>query len=77
MDLKGYIEIAIFKLGSKETRARIARKWGVSIGENSHLYSMDFGSEPYLISIGNQCRIAAGVKFITHDGAVGVLRRMG
>ena len=38
---------------------------------------MGFGSEPYLISIGNQCTISTGVQFITHDGGIGVLRRAG
>ena len=33
-----------------------------------------FGSEPYLIEIGCNVTITEGVKFITHDGGVAVLR---
>ncbi len=40
------------------------------IGKRLHM----FGGEPYLIEIGNQVTIAEDVKFITHDGGVGVLR---
>ena len=36
--------------------------------------NISFGSEPYLIKIGNGVRIAADVKFLTHDGAVGIFR---
>lgn len=34
-----------------------------------------FGSEPYLITIGQNVEITAGVVFITHDGAAWTLRR--
>lgn len=53
------------------------KKKGLTIGENCELYpSASFGSEPYLISIGNHVRINAGVVFVTHDGGVWVLRGM-
>lgn len=51
-----------------------ARKSGVKIGKNCRIYSCKFGSEPYLISIGNNCEITSGVIFITHDGATWVFR---
>ncbi|WP_187149389.1 hypothetical protein [Treponema endosymbiont of Eucomonympha sp.] len=35
-----------------------------------------FGSEPYLIAIGNNVRITDGVCFITHDGGLWTLRKM-
>ena len=35
---------------------------------------VDFGSEPYLIKIGNNVTITDGVKFLTHDGGCRVLR---
>ena len=48
---------------------------GMKIGNNCEIYSSaSFGSEPYLISIGNHVRINSGVSFITHDGGVWVLR---
>ena len=51
------------------------RKQGVKIGENCEIYkSANFGSEPYLIEIGNNVRINSGVEFVTHDGGLWVLR---
>ncbi len=51
---------------------------GGVIGEGCDIFpDVFFGSEPYLISIGNNVRITFGVKFITHDGGVWTLRKMG
>ena len=36
-------------------------------GNNVRLYTNDFGTEPYLIYIGNNVTCAANVHFITHD----------
>lgn len=36
-----------------------------------------FGTEPYLIRVGKNCLFAAGVNFITHDGAISVLNNLG
>jgi acetyltransferase-like isoleucine patch superfamily enzyme len=35
----------------------------------------DFGSEPYLVSVGNRVGFAAGVVIITHDGGTLVFNR--
>jgi len=45
------------------------RQLGMQIGKNNRIYPPSLGGEPYLIKIGNHCTIAAGVSFITHDGA--------
>jgi acetyltransferase-like isoleucine patch superfamily enzyme len=39
------------------------------MGNNCRIYTKGFGSEPFLISIGNHCTITSGVVFITHDGS--------
>lgn len=53
------------------------KKMGIKIGENCEIYdNISWGSEPYMISIGNHVRISNGVRFITHDGGVWVLRNM-
>ncbi len=44
------------------------RRQGVKIGKNCCIYSRAFGSEPYLVSIGDHVQITAGVKFFTHGG---------
>lgn len=61
---------------------RMAREMGVRFveepGKEKCLILSDpfamFGSEPYLITIGKNVEITAGVVFITHDGAVWTLR---
>ena len=35
---------------------------------------VDFGSEPYLITLGNNVRISSRVQFITHDGGTWAFR---
>ncbi|GAB2795867.1 hypothetical protein GCM10027275_46460 [Rhabdobacter roseus] len=46
-----------------------ARFCGVQIGNNCRIYIKDFGTEPFLITIGNKVTIASGVRLITHDGS--------
>lgn len=54
------------------------RKRGMLIGENCDISkSANFGSEPWLIKIGNNVRITQKVQFITHDGGLWTLRKMG
>ena len=43
--------------------------------EKTAIYSfLDFSTEPYLIEIGDNVRIASGTIFLTHDGAVNCFR---
>lgn len=51
------------------TVERLARFNGVKIGVNCDIQDVIFGSEPYLLSIGNHVQITAGTKFFTHGGA--------
>lgn len=52
------------------------KKQGVEIGRNcSFIGKINFGSEPYLIKIGNDVRVSFEVSFITHDGGTHVLRK--
>jgi acetyltransferase-like isoleucine patch superfamily enzyme len=55
-----------------------ARSLGVRIGRDCHFYGTDigmFGSDPYLITIGDNVHITKGVTFITHDGGTLILRK--
>lgn len=50
----------------------------MKIGENCIVdKTAEFGTEPYLISMGNNVRITKGVRFITHDGSLWVPRNLG
>jgi len=51
-----------------------ARHLGVEVGEGCRIYSWKFGSEPFLISIGNNVTVTSGVKLLTHDGAAWLIR---
>lgn len=54
------------------------RKKGGIIGTGCEIFpNVEFGSEPYLISIGDNVRITNGVRFVTHDGGMWVLRNIG
>jgi len=58
-------------------RLRHLKAAGLQIAEDCRLMGFpDFGSEPYLISIGNHVTIASGVRFITHDGGTIVFRSL-
>ena len=52
-----------------------AHKIGVTIGKKCNISTKHFGSEPYLITIGDNVRIARGVQFFTHGG-IWTIRRM-
>jgi len=58
------------KFWDSERKARVA---GVKIGKDCNIQDVCFGSEPYLIEIGNHVQITNGVKFFTH-GAAWILR---
>ena len=67
-----------YRICDNEKRAKMLRARGVKIGNNSAIhYSASFGSEPYLIEIGDNVRITADVKLTTHDGGLWVLRNNG
>lgn len=54
-----------------------AKSLGVTMGENCEIFNDVFlGSEPYLIHLGNNVRVTKGVKFITHDGGIFILRNL-
>lgn len=46
-----------------------AREKGVTIGKQCRIFIKSWGSEPFLISLGDHVTVTSGVKFITHDGS--------
>lgn len=58
---------------------KFAHKIGVKFGSNCRFIAPryeTFGSEPYLIEMGDSVSFSEGVRFITHDGAVWVVRHL-
>lgn len=55
---------------------KYAKKIGVRIGKNFHAYGQVFyGSEPWIITIGDNVSLTNNVTFVTHDGGTIVLRK--
>jgi len=54
-----------------------ASSLGVRVGSDCRLLGLQrttFGSEPYLVRLGDHVTVSAGVRFVTHDGGVWVFR---
>ena len=56
------------------TKEDYARKIGVEVGEGSRILTRSFGSEPWLITIGDRVTITSSVTILTHDGATWLMR---
>lgn len=71
-----YLEQKI-RLSDSEGKARIYRKYfGIKIGNNVRFTGVPFfGSESYLIEIGDNVTITQNITFHTHDGGVGLFRK--
>lgn len=57
---------------------QFARSIGVNLRGRVRFYGINrsmFGSEPWLITLGDNVFITAGVQFLTHDGGTLILRR--
>ncbi|AIM39155.1 capsule biosynthesis protein CapG [Sphingobacterium sp. ML3W] len=71
---KGYLFVS-FKLNP----IKCSRKMGVRFGSNCVIYGNNpnmWGTEPFLISFGDNVYITDGCKFLTHDGGTLVLRHL-
>ena len=67
----------MIRLRNNNQNLHYFRGRGMRIGDHCEILNgWDFGSEPYLIEIGDYVRITSGVKFVTHDGGVWVLRNL-
>lgn len=54
---------------------RYARFIGVTVGKNPHFYGpTSWGSEPWIVTIGDDVHIAERCKFIAHDGGTLIFR---
>ena len=64
-----WIKIRLFTIGSGWKRAAYLKKKKVfmHMGERCYYHTRDLPSEPYLVKLHNDVRIAADVRLITHD----------
>lgn len=57
-----------------ETIAEHFRRQGATVGQGCRLLVRSLGSEPYLVSIGDETLISNDVLFVTHDGGTWAFR---
>lgn len=71
-------EAYISSFGDHEKKRLCLIKKGAKIGKGTKINAkLDaFGSEPYLVEIGEDCLFAVGVRFLTHDGGIKVLNSL-
>ena len=68
---------AILKLLKRRLKGNlaIAKEEGMIVGKGvTVMGGVDFGSEPYLITLKDNVRISFDVRFITHDGGTWAFR---
>jgi len=51
-----------------------AKSLGVKVGNDCRIYTKRFGTEPFLIEIGNRVTITADVLLLTHDGSTWLIK---
>lgn len=66
MGMRRLLDKLVLKYGSQAARVRVLRGMGVRIGERCRIYTSNFGSEPYLIRIGDHVCISNDVTFVNH-----------
>ncbi|MBN9338094.1 MAG: acyltransferase [Chryseobacterium sp.] len=68
---------SVWKSIYKKAYIEICKSRGMKVGKDViFIEAPAFGSEPYLIEIGDRTKITAGCTFINHDGAMYVIRSM-
>ena len=71
------IESIIKTLYYKKISAmNVAKLLGVDFGKNCYFMEKNWGSEPYLIKMGNDVQLSSNVTFVTHDGSMRVIRKL-
>ncbi len=73
----GFINSLRQRLARRKDPIAWARTQGVRVGKDCRFLGISditFGSEPFLVQIGDHVTITDGVKFVTHDGGVWVFR---
>lgn len=61
------LKLALISNGYKKAKYLKTKKYFGAIGEDCYLQPYNYGTEPYLIFLGNNVCIASNVTFINHD----------
>ncbi|PWR07669.1 capsule biosynthesis protein CapG [Micromonospora acroterricola] len=76
--LRGIVTALRDRRAAARNPEEFARSLGVNLRGRVRFYGIDrsmFGSEPWLITLGDNVYVTAGVQFVTHDGGTLILRR--
>lgn len=71
--LRAVLHVLTYRIRRFIDPVEAARWLGVTVGADCRLIDVEFGSDPYLITIGDHVS-ATRTSFITHDGGVWVFR---
>ena len=72
---KKLFTVPFLKMVDLISHERYAKLVGVNYGKNCHFYGhIAWGTEPWIITTGDNVHITDGVDFITHDGATLLFR---
>nr|MDT0666118.1 acyltransferase [Micromonospora sp. DSM 115978] len=74
----GAVRSAAMQYLSRRDPVGFARRVGVTVGSDCRFIGVGlatFGSEPYLVRLGDHVAIASGVRFLTHDGGNWLFQR--
>lgn len=75
MKLSRFIKIAFLRALELYNPIKAAKMHGVNFGDNFHIYGhIRWGSEPWIITIGDNVYLTDGVRFVNHDGGTLILR---
>ena len=75
MNIKRIVNILYRKVIEIIDPVKRAKLEEVNFGSNLHIYGhIKWGSEPWIISIGDNVHLTDGVRFVTHDGGTLILR---
>lgn len=75
MNVRGIIRDIRLRLADEYRRPELLRREGAQIGRGCRLLVTNLGSEPYLVTIGDETLVSGGVQFLTHDAGTWVFRR--
>jgi acetyltransferase-like isoleucine patch superfamily enzyme len=64
----------ILEKASSDRKIKYWRHQGMRIGQDCHLETMAFSTEPFLVEIGDHVAIAYGTSLVTHDGGIWCFR---
>ncbi len=72
----GFIKKILDFINHRRNPVKFARKIGVNLGKNCSIVGTQvWGTEPWLITIGDYTTVSFDCAFITHDGATRVIKR--